>query len=143
MVDAIDHVKAKVHLIASCKKRRLPLVVCGGAGGLKDPTKVEVADMAKVYNDALIKQVRNHLRSSHGFPKGGDGKIKKFGIECVFSSESPVFPTCDGGTSEKRGEAQDTRLNCTSGYGSITHMTATVGLFAAERCLHKLAGLEK
>lgn len=139
VVDAIDHVKAKVDLIQRCKRKQIPLVVCGGAGGLKDPTKIQIDDLAKVYNDALIKQVRNKLRSEHGFPKGGSGKIKKFGIECIFSSESPVFPQCDGTVSNTRGNDLDTKLNCTTGYGSITHMTATVGLFATERCLNYLA----
>ena len=95
--------------------------------------------MAKVYNDALLKQVRNQLRNTHGFPKGGAKKVKKFGIECVFSSESPVYPTCDGEISLKKEKKQHGGLNCTSGYGSITHMTATFGLFAAERCLSLLA----
>ena len=139
MVDAIDHVKAKVHLIHQCKTRKLPIVVCGGAGGLTDASQIKVDDMSKVYNDGLIKQVRNQLRQFHGFPKGGAKKVKKFGIECIFSSESPVFPTCDGGVSEKREAGQERRLNCASGYGSITHMTATVGMLAADRCLRILA----
>jgi len=139
VVDAIDHVKAKSLLVASCKKLKIPMVVCGGAGGLRNPTKIEVADMARVYNDALIKQVRNELRSNYGFPKGGAKKVRKFGVECVFSSESPVFPQCDGSVSGDRPQDQDMRLNCTTGYGSITHMTATVGFVAAERCLEKLA----
>jgi len=139
LIDAIDRVISKTHLIASCKKREIPVVVCGGTGGLTDPTKIEVKDMAKIHNDALLKQVRTDLRKHHGFPKANNYQAKKFGVECIFSSETPVFPTCEGGVSEQRSEQQDTRLNCSSGFGSITHMTATVGLFAAQRCLAHLA----
>ena len=31
VIDAIDHVKAKTHLIATCKAKQLPVVICGGA----------------------------------------------------------------------------------------------------------------
>ncbi len=140
IIDAIDLSYAKTHLISECKKRNIPVVACGGTGGLKDPTKIQIADMSRVFNDGLLKKVRNELRAHYNFPKcGPNSKIKKFGVECIFSSESPVFPTCDGGTSPRRDEKTESRLNCSAGYGSITHMTATVGLFAAERCLQQLA----
>lgn len=142
VVDAIDRVKEKVHLLDQCKRRGLGVVCCGGAGGLRDPGQIEVADMARVTDDALVAQVRARLRRDFGFPKGGGRKVRKFGIETIFSTERPMFPQCDGGVSEERPSGEDggdMRLNCASGYGSITHMTATVGLFAAERALRFLA----
>jgi len=96
-------------------------------------------DLTKVYNDPLLKQVRNLLRSDYGFPKGGPKKPKKFNIPALFSPESPVFPTCDGDVSEKREDATQSKLNCNSGFGSITHMTASFGLLAAAHCLRLLA----
>jgi len=139
VIDAIDRVRAKTHLVASCKERGLPIVVCGGAGGLNDPTKIKVDDMSRVHNDGLLKQVRTDLRKHHRFPKGEQKKIKKFGVECIFSSEVPVYPTCDGGTTPHKDDAEGGRLNCASGLGSVTHMTATIGLLAAQRCLTHLA----
>ncbi len=138
VIDAIDRVREKCHLLASCHQRKIPVISCGGAGGLRDPSRIEIADLARSYNDALLHQVRKNLRANYGFPAGGKS-IKRFGIECIFSSESPVFPSCDGGITDRREEAQPKRLNCASGYGSITHMTATFGLFAAERALHYLS----
>ena len=38
VVDAIDSVKAKVALIAFCKRNKIPVIVAGGAGGQMDPT---------------------------------------------------------------------------------------------------------
>lgn len=147
VIDAIDRVKAKSLLLAGCHQRGIPVISCGGAGGLRDPSQIRIDDLSRSFNDALLNQVRKNLRSNYGFPSGGDPKkktkIRKFGIDCVFSSESPVFPHCDGSVSEKRPQGMsgtDARLNCASGYGSITHMTATVGFFATSRCLATLAG---
>jgi len=154
VIDAIDQVNAKCLLLAGCHQRKIPVIACGGAGGLTDPTQIKIDDLSRSHNDALLNQVRKNLRSNYGFPIGTDLKRKikgkKFGIECVFSSESPVFPQCDGSVSPKRPQNTEstnseeksrtsTRLNCASGFGSITHMTATVGLFATSRCLTALA----
>ena len=146
VIDAIDRVKEKCLLLAGCHQRNIPVITCGGAGGLRDPSQIQVQDLSKSYNDALLNQVRKNLRSNHGFPPGADPKRKikarKFGIECVFSPENAVFPHCDGSVSEKRPTnmtGADARLNCASGYGSITHMTATFGFFAVSRCLKHLA----
>ena len=145
VVDAIDRVKEKVHLLDQCKRRGIGVISCGGAGGLRDPSKICVDDMARVTNDALIAQVRSRLRSDFGFPKGDGKKVRKFGLETIFSTEQPMYPQCDGSVSAERpsgDDGGDMRLNCASGYGSITHMTATVGLFAAERALQFLAEKE-
>jgi len=93
-----------------------------------------------------MNKVRKTMRSQYGFPAGADPKKKikarKFGIQCVFSSESPVFEQCDGEvTPHKPSRNQDapSRLSCVSGFGSITHITATFGLFAVSKCLAELS----
>ncbi|MGB2402104.1 MAG: tRNA cyclic N6-threonylcarbamoyladenosine(37) synthase TcdA [Akkermansiaceae bacterium] len=146
LIDAIDHVRAKSLLLASCKQQSIPVISCGGAGGLRDPSKIQIDDITRCYNDSLINKVRKIMRSDYGFPAGSDPKKKrkgrKFGISCVFSSESPVFEQCDGEVSADKptGNTDEAkRLNCVSGFGSITHITATFGLFAVSRCLSKLA----
>ena len=148
VIDAIDRVKEKCLLLAGCHQRDIPIVTCGGAGGLRDPSQIRIDDLSRSYNDALLNQVRKNLRSNHGFPPGADPKRKikarKFGIDCVFSPENAVFPQCDGSVSENRPgdmSGKDARLNCASGYGSITHMTATFGFFAVSRCLEGIASV--
>jgi len=150
VIDAIDQSLPKSHLLASCHQRGIPVISCGGAGGLTDPTQIQINDLSRSFNDSLLLQVRKDLRNHHGFPQGADLKRKikgkKFGIECVFSSESPVFPQCDGSVSPIRPSKEDRttpRLSCASGFGSITHMTATVGLFATSRCLKTLASVNQ
>ncbi|MFC4995177.1 tRNA threonylcarbamoyladenosine dehydratase [Rubritalea tangerina] len=148
VVDAIDRVKEKTHLVAECKKRQIPIICCGGAGGLRNPSLIQVDDLTRVTNDALLAQVRTKLRSQYGFPKGNTTKKKpkKFGVEAIYSTEQALFPQADGSVSCERptdADGRDMRLNCASGYGSITHMTATVGLFAAERALNHLTSSTK
>lgn len=146
LIDAIDHAKAKSLLVASCKQQGIPLISCGGAGGLRDPSQIQIDDLSRCYNDSLMNKVRKNLRSQYGFPRGADPakkmKARPFGIECVFSSESPVFEQCDGEVSGQKptnGDGKPSKLNCVSGYGSITHITATFGLFAVSRCLERLS----
>ncbi|MDC0087911.1 tRNA threonylcarbamoyladenosine dehydratase [Akkermansiaceae bacterium] len=146
VIDAIDQVHSKSLLLNGCSKRNIPVISCGGSGGLRDPSLIKVDDLSRSYRDPLLHKVRVDLRKRYGFPAGTDPvkKIKgrKFYIDCVFSSESPVYQDCDGEmTTEKPDFAQkgETKLNCAVGFGSSTHMTATFGFFAVARCLATLA----
>lgn len=146
LIDAIDHVREKSLLLAGCKQRGIPAISCGAAGGLRDPSLIRIDDLSRCHNDSLMNKVRKTMRSQYGFPAGKDTKKKikarKFGIHCVFSSESPVFEQCDGEvTPHKPSRNQDapSRLSCVSGFGSITHITATFGLFAVSKCLAELS----
>lgn len=136
VIDAIDLMMQKAFLIAECKQRGIPVVCCGGAGGKTDPSTIKVSDIANVSNDALIHKVRTRLRTKFGFPKAVNYKAPKFNIEAIYFEESAIFPEaqeCD------TDESTSMRLNCASGFGSVTHMTATQGLFAASRVLKNLA----
>ncbi len=148
VIDAIDRVQSKSLLLHGCHKRNIPVISCGGAGGLRDPSKIHIVDISRCYNDNLMNQVRRNLRTKYGFPMGADPKRKikarKFYIDCIFSSESPVYQQCDGEVSTEKPKNmadEGRRLNCMSGYGSITHMTATFGFFAVSKCLDKLASV--
>ena len=137
VVDAIDAMSNKVRLIALCRGAGIPLVVCGGAGGRRDPTAVRVADLASVTHDRLLSEVRKRLRREHGLSRSS----KKLRIECVHSAEAPVFPDRDGGICATRAADDGTplRLNCESGFGSATQVTGTFGFAAAARVLARLA----
>ena len=140
VLDAIDTVRHKAHLIAECRSRGIPIVTCGGAGGRRDATRIRVTDLAYSGKDALLHQLRRTLRQDHGFPKTPlNQKPEILGIDAVFSDEPPFFPQSDGGVSCDRPEKADLRLNCNSGYGTATHVTASFGLIAASRVLEKLA----
>ncbi|WP_410966887.1 ThiF family adenylyltransferase, partial [Salmonella sp. SAL04277] len=51
LIACIDSVAAKAALIAWCKRRKIPVITTGGAGGQVDPTQIQVADLNKTFND--------------------------------------------------------------------------------------------
>jgi tRNA A37 threonylcarbamoyladenosine dehydratase len=134
VVDAIDSVSNKCLLISLCRQKNVPLVTCGGAGGRRDPTAVRVSDLASATHDRLLQKVRDHLRKDFGFPRGET----KFGIPCVYSPETPVFPQCDGTVAQKRQEGSGLRLNCESGFGTATFVTGSFGFAAAAMVVQAL-----
>jgi tRNA threonylcarbamoyladenosine dehydratase len=127
VVDAIDQVRAKAALIAHCKKQKRAIVVCGGAGGKLDPTRIRAADLAQTTQDPLLSKVRATLRKEHGFPRG-EGSRHRFHVIAIYSEEPPAAVPVDGGAG----------LAC-AGYGSAMHMTAAIGLAAVSRVLQSLA----
>lgn len=87
VIDAIDNVTAKCHLINACRELEIPLIVSTGASGRWDPTRVETADLAKTKVDPLASSVRKVLRQQYNFPRKGTWKIK-----AVFSTEELQEP---------------------------------------------------
>jgi tRNA threonylcarbamoyladenosine dehydratase len=140
VIDAIDSTRHKAMILAGCRQRGIYTVTCGGAGGRRDPTRIRVADLAFSGKDPLLHQLRRTLRHDFGFPKTPMGvKPDALGIDAVFSDEPQVFIQCDGGISKERPDAGNRRLGCTSGLGSVTHVTAAFGMTAAGRVLERLA----
>jgi tRNA A37 threonylcarbamoyladenosine dehydratase len=128
VIDAIDNVRAKAALIAHCRQNGIRIVTTGGAGGRSDPTRIEVADLARTTQDALASKVRARLRKEYGYSR--DPK-KKFGVDCVFSSEPiqrPHAEPCATDASDLYG------LSC-AGYGSCVTVTASFGFAAAAQVL--------
>lgn len=129
VVDAIDNVRAKVAIVLTCRRRKIPLVVAGGAGGKTDPTKIRVDDLSRTEQDPLLAKVRKRLRSEHGFPRNPK---RPFGIEAVYSCEPLHLDelACDLPHGPQG-------LAC-AGYGSSVAVTASVGMFAAARAIERL-----
>lgn len=137
VVDAIDSVKAKTALIAYCKRNKIKLITVGGAGGQIDPTQIQVADLAKTIQDPLASKVRSELRRRYHFSKNPK---RKFGIECVFSTEQLIYPDGNGHIcAAKNTDNGSMRMDCSGGFGAATHVTASFGMIAASRVLKKLA----
>ena len=61
VVDAIDTLSPKLALIAAALERRLPLVSSMGAGAKTDPTRMEIADIAKPHHCPLAHMLRKRL----------------------------------------------------------------------------------
>ena len=79
VVDAIDMVSSKIHLVEECIKRDIPIISSMGMGNKLDPTKIEVSDISKTHTCPLAKVVRKELR---------DRDIEH--LKVVFSTEHPL-----------------------------------------------------
>lgn len=79
VVDAIDMVTSKIHLIETCKSRKLEIISSMGMGNKLDPTKIVVSDIHKTRICPLARVVRKELK---------DRRIKK--LKVVYSEEQPV-----------------------------------------------------
>ena len=135
VLDAIDAVREKALCISLCHSLKIPIITSGGAGGRRDPTQVRTDDLSRATHDRLLQSLRKALRSDHSFPRGE----KKFGVECVFSPEPPLFPHKDGTVCETREEGGELKLDCRSGFGSATFVTGTFGFVAAARIVARIA----
>lgn len=136
VIDAIDSIKPKAAMVAWCKRNKVNLITVGGAGGQVDPSKVQVADLSRTEEDRLAAKLRNFLRRHYNFSRNPK---RRFDIDCVYSSEQLRYPTPDGGVSMDRSKIErGEKMDCNSGFGACTMVTATFGFVAASRVLEKL-----
>jgi len=138
VIDAIDSMRPKTHLIAECYKRHLPIVTCGGAGGRINAACIQMADLARTCGDNMLAQLRKNLRRDYDFPLYD--RCPEIGIPCVYSPERPRFPKCDGTVSCEREPGQKGGIGCASGFGSATHVTGTFGFLMAGAAINIITG---
>lgn len=119
VVDCIDSITPKLHLILAAMSKNIPLISSMGSGGKLDASKVKVTDISKTYNCVMARTIRKRLRKF---------RINK-GFLAVFSSELPVSESLEftDGTGFKK-----------SYYGTVSYMPALFGLYIAEAVIQKL-----
>jgi tRNA threonylcarbamoyladenosine dehydratase len=87
VIDAIDNMAAKMHLIATCLSSRLRCVSAMGAAARLDPTAVRVADLSGTRVDPFARDLRRTLRKKHAIDC-----TRHVGVWAVFSEETPIPP---------------------------------------------------
>lgn len=145
IVDAIDNITAKTHLLNLCKTLGLKVITSGGASGKMDPTRIKIVDLAKTQIDPLSHAVRKVLRQNYNFPKGNG---QTFEIPCVFSDEptmEPVELKYDHGQGFKcvcpQGEADPHGcLHRSVIYGTASFVTGAFGLAMASWVIRDITG---
>ncbi|MCQ8103688.1 tRNA threonylcarbamoyladenosine dehydratase [Methylomonas sp. SURF-2] len=108
VIDAIDSLTPKIHLIRAAKARKLKIISSMGAGGKLDPTHLKVVDISKTYNCPFAQFIRIRLRK-HGISRG---------VKVVFSPEvvnKDSLMYTDGSNYKK------------SAYGTISYLPAAFG----------------
>ncbi|GAB2491944.1 tRNA threonylcarbamoyladenosine dehydratase [Pseudoxanthomonas sangjuensis] len=138
VLDACDSFRTKVEMAAWCRRRKLPIVVSGSAGGRTDPTQVRVRDLSRTEHDALLALVRKKLRGEFNFPKNPQ---RYFGVPAVYSLENVKYPQTDGsvcGLRPQLGADAALKLDCGIGLGAATHITGTFAFAMVGKALELL-----
>ena len=137
VIDACDALRVKVEMIAFCRRRKIPIVVSGSAGGRIDPTLITARDLSKTEHDMLLGLVRRKLRDDYGWTRNPK---RYFGVQAVFSRENVNYPQADGSVCKTRPANSEgsLKLDCGGGLGAAMHVTATFGMVAAARVIERL-----
>ena len=119
VVDAIDTLAPKCHLITEALRRRIKIVSSMGAGAKSDITQIRFADIWDTYHCGLSKAVRKRLQ--------------KMGIRhklpVVFSTEQ---------ADPKAVLLTDDERNKKSTCGTVSYMPAVFGCYLAEYVIRRL-----
>lgn len=136
VIDACDAFRVKVETVAWCRRRKLPLITIGSAGGRTDPTLVAVRDLSRTEHDALLALVRKKLREEFNFPRGPK---RYFGVQAVYSKENVRYPQADGSVCGTRPAGSEAlKLDCGAGLGAAAHVTGAFAFAAVSRALARL-----
>lgn len=140
VIDAIDNLTAKMHLIATCVRERLRLVSTMGAAARLDPTRIRVADLSATRTCPLARDLRKSLRKKHGLDC-----TRPTGVLAVYSEEEPLAPValaydhdrfecvCPGGTNGKNDCDHRNRVE-----GSVAFVPSVFGMTAAAAAIDLL-----
>lgn len=145
VVDAIDNLTAKAHLVATCLQSGLPIVSSMGAAARLDPTQVQVADLSETIKDPFARALRKILREQYEITAVRGSPI---GVDAVFSLEEPLEPrplaydegegfrcVCPGGKNGLNDCDRKRRID-----GTAAFLTGTFGLTAASVVVRRLIG---
>lgn len=121
LIDAIDSLSAKVHLIANAYRQNIHVVSSMGAAGRFDANAITTGDLSETHTCPLARFVRRRLHRQD----------IRTGVRCVFSTEV---------AQKKQEENQEPH----DGYrkapvlGSISYVTAIFGLKATYEAIQYL-----
>jgi tRNA A37 threonylcarbamoyladenosine dehydratase len=143
IVDAIDNMAAKMHLIATCVRDKLRIVSAMGAAARLDPTAVRIADLSETRIDPFARDLRRNIRRKHGLDC-----TQPVGVWAVYSEESPSPPVelaydqgsfqcvCPGGDNGFNDCEQKHRIE-----GSVSFVPSVFGATCASVAIKLLLGL--
>lgn len=117
VIDGIDIVTSKLDLLEQCIIREIPVISSMGMGNRLDPSRIQIADLAKTNNCPLAKVVRREL---------GKRGIKH--LMTVFSDEDAIKPLVSISSEAKREIP-----------GSSSFVPSVAGLFMASYVVRNLA----
>ena len=121
VIDAIDTVTAKLHLITECDRLGVPLICSMGTGNKLDPTRFEVADIYKTSVCPLARVIRLECKKR---------RIKH--LKVVYSKEEARTPLPSDEQKGTAGRAVP---------GSVSFVPPVAGMILAGECIKDLTGV--
>lgn len=112
VIDAIDSLKDKIHLIKTCLEQEIPIISSMGTANRLNPMMFKIADIKDTSMCPVARKVRRELRQ-YGIYSG---------LTVVYSQETPL-----------RNGAE---------LGSIVYVTATAGLLLVAHVVNSILGLD-
>ena len=121
VIDAIDTVTAKLHLITECDRLGVPLICSMGTGNKLDSTRFEVADIYKTSVCPLARVIRLECKKR---------RIRR--LKVVYSKEEPRTPLPSDEQKGTAGRAVP---------GSVSFVPPVAGMILAGECIKDLTGV--
>ncbi len=109
VIDAIDTVSSKIHLIELCKKNDIRIISSMGTGNKLNPSLFTISDISKTHTCPLARVMRKELK---------DRGINS--LKVLWSPEKPVTPLFSDDNSNKRQTP-----------GSVSFVPSVAGLMIA------------
>lgn len=135
VLDCIDHITAKLHLIESCIARGMPIISSMGAANKLDPSGIQLADISKTVKCRLARIIRKELRKrgiSQGLPVVySTEEFRPLSDETVICAENCVCPNQDA----QRWSCEDRRVIL----GSSSYIPPIFGLTMAGEVIRRLS----
>lgn len=118
VIDAIDTITSKLILIEEAKRANTPIISCMGTGNKFDPSRFEIADIAKTSVCPLAKVMRKELKE-----RGISG------VKVVYSKELPKKPARSSETDKRQIP------------GSLSFVPPVAGMLLAGEVIRHIAGV--
>lgn len=118
IIDAIDSLDSKMHLICTATQTNATFFSSMGAALKMDPSRINVAEFWKVHGCPLAAALRRKIKQNKLFP------AKKF--KCIYSDELLTNKDATASLAENHNEITSKRIN-----GTVAHITAIFGFTLA------------
>jgi tRNA threonylcarbamoyladenosine dehydratase len=133
LLDCIDSITAKLHLIESCRRRGIPVISAMGAANKLDPTLIRVADLAHTQKCRMARIIRREL-GRRGIRRDVRVVYSLEEFRPIAGSLETATPDSDAGAPDSAAARQRVTL------GSSSYIPPIFGLTMAGEVIRELLG---
>ena len=137
VIDAIDSLKDKAHLILHATSLGIPFYSSMGAALKMDPTRIRVEEFWKIKGDPLARALRHRFKRMKEFPKRkfkciySDELLHNKGTEVVYGTNACMCPKAENGPGKAELLNHEWCSSKAQINGTMAHITAIFGFMLA------------